>query len=223
VGLIIVDPLVGVVDENVNVNGDAEVRRLLSQLSKLAEDLNIAILLIRHLNKKAGISAKYRGGGSIGILAAARSALTVGVDPQNPGVNVLAPVKCNLGPTPRSIRFSIVPEAASSRIAWGDRCDVSADELHEPRPANTTGKLEAAKQILAETLADGPVAEAEVTELFAAAGISTTTGKRARKELGVESKKAGYEAGWELSLPGGAATKAVSEGDHPALEEAHPP
>ena len=218
IGLVIFDPLVGIVDEDLNVNGDAEVRRLLSQLSSLAEELNVAMLLVRHLNKKAGISAKYRGGGSIGILAAARSALTVGMDPENPGTNVLAPVKCNLGPTPRSIRFSIVPQTGSSRIAWGERCDVSADELHEPRPRLPIGKLEGAKQILAETLADGPVPETQVTQCFAAAGISESTGKRARRALGVEAKKAGFEEGWVLSLPS-PSERDGDEGVQPAFEE----
>lgn len=220
VGLVVFDPFVGIVDGDVNMNGDAEVRRLLSQLARLAEDLNVAILLIRHLNKKAGIAAKYRGGGSIGILAAARSALTVGVDPENAGINVLAPVKCNLGPTPRSIRFAIVPKAGSSRIAWDERCDVSADELHEPRPRLPIGKLEGAKQILAETLADGPVPETQVTKCFAAAGISESTGKRARQALGVEAKKAGFEEGWVLSLPSPPAPDG-DEGVQPTLEEDH--
>lgn len=201
IGLVILDPMVGFVDDDVNINGDAEVRRLLSKLAKMAEDLGVTVLLVRHLNKKMGISAKYRGGGSIGITAAGRAVLSVGIDPHDASGCVLASVKFNLGPKPRSIKFRIESVGDSSRVSWGEQCDISAEELVQPRQPAVASKLERAKEILAEVLAAGPSPETEVMELLADADISKSTAKRARKDLGVLSHKSAFDGGWELSLP----------------------
>ena len=40
-------------------------------------------MLIRHLNKSGGGHAMYRGGGSIGIIGAARSAFLIARDPDD--------------------------------------------------------------------------------------------------------------------------------------------
>jgi hypothetical protein len=58
------------------------------------------VVVIRHLNKTTGGPALYRGGGSIGIIGAARIALLVGRDPADEARNVLAAIKTNIGPKP---------------------------------------------------------------------------------------------------------------------------
>ncbi|WP_428304816.1 AAA family ATPase [Lacipirellula sp.] len=201
IGLAVIDPLVGFVGDDVNVNGDAEVRRLLSQLAKLAEELNVAIVLVRHLNKRAGISAKYRGGGSIGLTGAARSVLTVARDPDDPQGCVMASVKSNLGPPPQSVKFTIEPVDLTSRVAWGDLCDFSADTLLEGTAPATDTKLNLAIQILLAELAEGPRPEVEIATQMERRGISPSTVKRARKQLGVKAAKRGFDDGWDLCLP----------------------
>ena len=43
----------------------------------MAERMDVAVLVVRYFNKNVESKALYRGGGSIGIIGAARSALAV--------------------------------------------------------------------------------------------------------------------------------------------------
>ena len=82
--------------ENINSNSDKDVRSALKPLKQLAERTGAAILIIRHLNKTPGSNVLYRGGGSIGIIGAARSGLIVGPHPEDEEQRVLASQKHNL-------------------------------------------------------------------------------------------------------------------------------
>lgn len=57
---------------DVNSFRDQDVRAALGPLSTFAEEAGVAVVAVRHLNKKTGGPAIYRGGGSIGITGAAR-------------------------------------------------------------------------------------------------------------------------------------------------------
>src|ERR1022692_3252261 len=68
--LVIIDPIVAFLDRTVMMNSDANVRRALHSLALVAEKHRCVILMVRHLNKDDGPHALYRGGGSIGFVAA---------------------------------------------------------------------------------------------------------------------------------------------------------
>ena len=203
VALVVLDPFVAFLDGKLSVNNDADVRRCLGQVAAVAESTGAAFLLVRHLNKKSGLSAVYRGGGSIGITGAARAEFMVGVDPADPEGRILACVKSNLAPEPPSLRFSIESFADTSRVRWGDRCDTSAHDLCSTgSDQRRGGKGEAAKDMLRNILADGARGSNEVETAMEEAGISKSTYWRARRELGVEAEKSGFNDGqWLLSLP----------------------
>ncbi len=63
-------------------------------------------MLVRHLNKASGGTAIKRGSGSIAIGGQARAVMLVGRDPEDRAVRVLAMVKNNFAPTPRSLLYS---------------------------------------------------------------------------------------------------------------------
>src|SRR5262249_27535834 len=73
--LLVLDPLNAFLPARVATYKDHHIRRALAPLAALAARTGAAVLVIRHLNKSGGQNAKYRGGGSIGIFGAARSAL----------------------------------------------------------------------------------------------------------------------------------------------------
>jgi hypothetical protein len=130
IALIIVDPFAAFLDSAIDGHRDSDVRRCLHSLKLLAERTGAAILIIRHLNKLIGGPAVYRGGGSIGITAAARSALVVGRDPADAGRHVLASVKCNVGRMPPSLAYHLASVTEDvARIAWGGEVDLSADDI----------------------------------------------------------------------------------------------
>lgn len=207
--LVIVDPLMAFLSGDVNSHRDQDVRRALAPLAKLAEETGAAVLVIRHLNKTSGGNPLYRGGGSIGIIGAARSALLVARHPDDERRRVLAPLKSNLAEPAPSLAF-ILTEAANGavRVEWkGETALSAAALLADPVDDEERDALTEAQAFLGEVLAGGPVPAKEVQEEAQAAGIAKRTLDRARKALGVESIRKG-EVGkrgggtWLWSLPG---------------------
>ena len=81
--LIVIDPLMAYLSAGTNSFRDQDVRRALAPVKLLAERTGASVLVVRHLNKSATGSPIYRGGGSIGIIGAARAGLLVGTDPDD--------------------------------------------------------------------------------------------------------------------------------------------
>ncbi|MBA4107676.1 MAG: hypothetical protein C0485_18230 [Pirellula sp.] len=202
VALVVVDPFVAFLDGKLNINNDADVRRCLGQVASVAESTGAAFLLVRHLNKKSGLSAVYRGGGSIGVTGAARAEFMVGVDPADPEGRILACVKSNLAPEPSSLRFSIESFAETSRVRWGDHCDTSAGDLCASGSDKRQGnKSDEAKGIIEDMIAHGPAASADVLKACIDAGISERTYHSVKKELGLKPYRVGFgdDGTWMLS------------------------
>jgi hypothetical protein len=209
--LVIIDPLVAYLDGKTDSHNDANIRRVLYRVKLLAERTQAAVLAIRHLNKVVNSPALYRGGGSIGIIGAARSAWVVGKDPQNPGHFVLAMNKSNLGPIPRSLAYRIDPVYVEpvghvGTIGWVGECDLGPNEIlakPKTKPGPKGEALSDAVAFLEKALAEGPKEAGEVEKWAKAECISVKTLRRAKKELGVDSKLEGYgsEGKWHWSLP----------------------
>jgi len=120
--LIVIDPIMAFL--GVDSNGDQKVRGALTPLKSFAEKTGVAVVLVRHLTKRGGVHALYRGTGSIGIIAATRSALLVGRSPDEPNLRVLCQTKSNLGPLGPSLLFEPLstPEGVL-RIEWRGECE----------------------------------------------------------------------------------------------------
>lgn len=198
--LLIIDPLMAHLDGTVNSYRDQDIRRALNPLALLAQELNIAVILVRHLNKGTG-QAIYRGGGSIGITGIVRTAYLIARDPEDEDRRVLAKLKNNLGPEPPSLSFGIEGIENTSRVVWGGESHHRADSLlavpsDEDRPAQ-----EEAADFLRDVLGAGPVRAKAVQKEAREAGISEKTLRRAKKTLGVEAKKQDFAGGWLWHLP----------------------
>lgn len=213
--LVVVDPLMAFLSGDVNAHRDQDVRRALAPLKTLAEDTGAAVVVIRHLNKGSGASPIYRGGGSIGIVGAARSALLVARHPEDDSRRVLARVKNNLAEPVPSLAFELTGTAEGSvRVEWRGETHHAADALlSAPTDPEERSALEEATDFLREELGDGPVWNVEVKKGARGAGFSEATLKRAKTTLGVRSTKEG-DGSWFWSLPGG-----PGEGAHPRKDE----
>jgi hypothetical protein len=184
--LVVVDPFMAFLDGELDSHRDQDVRRCLHQLKELAQRTGAAILLVRHLNKVGHNVAMYRGGGSIGIIGAARSALIVGRDPDDPQARVLASVKSNLGPMPRSLVYHTETVGDVSRIAWGEETDLTANDiLGHPDSRGVKSRPEQCADIIRAVLAKGPVDSGDLDARCKAAGFTEYAIRQARKELGV--------------------------------------
>ncbi len=208
--LVIIDPLMAFMPAEVNSHRDQDVRRMLAPLSRTAERTGAAIVVVRHLNKATGGNALYRGGGSIGIVGAARSGLLVAKHPEDDdNRRVLASIKSNLAAPAPSLVFGLSStENGAVRVDWKGETPLDASALlsaptdHEERSA-----LSEAQELLREVLSDGPQPASNVRREADSAGVAKRTLDRARQSLGVLSEREG-EAGkrgggkWTWRLPG---------------------
>jgi hypothetical protein len=200
--LVVVDPLMANLPDGVNPNHDAEVRRVLTPLSKLAERTGAAIMIVRHLNKDEDRPALYRGGGSIGIIGAGRSALLVAPDRTSPDVRILGHLKCNVARKASSLRYRIVEAEGAGRVEWLGTVDIPADELlrvPDRGDSADSGVLGAVANAFQTVLHDGPMLSKEAEEaVLAMTGASPKTIERGRARLALKATKTAD--GWMLSL-----------------------
>ena len=193
--LVVVDPIMAFFDSNVDSYKDQNVRRALAALASLGERTGAAILIVRHLNKSGGKKAIYRGGGSIGIIGAARSGMMVGEDPDDGDRRVLPMVKSNLAAPAPSLSFALEEaDNGAVRVRWLGETDVASTDLLGARSDESPSALEEATEFLRGLLAEGPLPQRDVAAAAQEAGIKMRTVTRARQALGVESRREG-EAG----------------------------
>ena len=201
--LVIIDPLMAFLSGTVNAHRDQDVRRALAPMAKMAERTGAAVLVIRHLNKAPGGNAVYRGGGSIGIIGAARSGLLIAQDPDDPDRRVLAVTKSNLAAMPPALGFQLIPtESGAVAVDWLGSVDHTAGSLLAvPLEEGERSQLEEAKDFLREFLAEGEQPVKAVQSEAKAAGVSVRTLERGKAALGVRARKSGFDDGWVWALP----------------------
>ncbi|MHC4676122.1 MAG: AAA family ATPase [Planctomycetota bacterium] len=214
VRLVIIDPVDSFLGRGVDSHKNADVRRVLGPLSKMAGKHRIAVLAVTHLNKgSTGGKSIYRVTGSIGMPAAARSVwmVTRGIEqdeiPSGDSFSAIwqraslqgnmsewrlfTPVKANLAPDLgcHALRFRI----AHGRVKWSEkRIDIHADAALDselirssPKPSEA-GRVE---EFLEKLLSNGPVTAKHVGTERRKAQIKDKTLQRAKKKLGIQSKQ----------------------------------
>jgi hypothetical protein len=188
--LAVIDPIMAFLDERVLSASDASVRTALAPLIHLADKHRCTLLMHRHLTKKGGNKALYRGLGSIGFLAACRFAMLVAPDPFDPGRSILAPVRHSLSKPPPSLAYRITSGAADQpALEWLGPASWSADQLLESGVRGRHGARDRAVDFLEQMLADGPRVSTEVWAAARKAGLSERTVQRAKKSLNIRSHK----------------------------------
>ncbi|MCL5734820.1 MAG: AAA family ATPase [Actinobacteria bacterium] len=217
--LIIVDPLMGFLPSNVDSHKDQDVRRVLQPLSALAAQTGATILVVRHLNKSCGTHALYRGGGTIGIIGAARVAHLLGLHPEDPNRRVLAPIKSNVGPLSRSLTFRIEGSGETACVAWEGPSELDAQALLAGHEAHRDAcQLYRAEGLLLGLLADGPIAATEVYAKAERVGIHQRTLQEAKRNVGAVSRRVGFGKGsassWLLPYLSGVLEAAAARTSH---------
>jgi hypothetical protein len=204
--LLIVDPLMAYLGTDTNSNRDQDVRRALAPLAAMLERTACAGWLIRHLNKAQAVAALYRGGGSIGIIGAARFGLLVAADPDDADARILAPLKCNIGPSPPALRYRLigVPGTDVARVEW-DTESVSFDAAGLLAAAaggdEDRSALQEAAEWLTDYLAGGPKPADDALRDSRKDGIAERTLRRAKSLVGVQSRRTDGDTAWRWHLP----------------------
>ena len=221
--LIVIDPVSASIDVKLDAHKDRDMRVVLGRLAKLAEKLNLAVVMIAHLNKAPSLDPYMRINGSTAFYNASRSVLTVTRDPTDDANRLITLHKSNYGVLAPVERWRLetveVPSGAGplsvARLVFLELADdVSRDEvLAPPSPAEKHARAEAL--ILAE-LAQGRRHSAQVKAAGVKAGISERTVKRAAAKLGVvieeKTTRSGRVTYWALpNWLGGRATLYTSD------------
>jgi hypothetical protein len=196
--LVVIDPLVAFLGSETNSHRDQDVRRALAPLAAIAERTRAAIVLVRHLNKGSSSNPLYRGGGSIGIIAAARAGLLVARDPDDDTRRILAVTKFNVGLPAPSLGFCIrgSPEGVAE-VQWlGASAHTASSVLAVPQDGEERSAVDEARDWLADFLGSGARAANDVKKAARAVGISDKTLERAKRALSAVARKQSFSGAW---------------------------
>jgi putative DNA primase/helicase len=202
VKLVVIDPAsayLGTATGNrINRNSSGDVRTALVRLAAFAEEHELAVVAVSHLNKSSGASAITRIMGSTEWVAVPRAVFLVA---EEPGTDrrLFLPLKNNLAPDRIGYAFRIEDRVvgasgiSTSAVVWDrDPVTITADEALAATAKKATPS--AAIDFLQQALSDGPVDQAEIVQLGKEAGFSEKSLRTAREKLGVKPRKEGFGA-----------------------------
>ncbi len=216
VRLIVFDPLEAFLSGSVDNYRNHHVRRALKSLELMAKRTGCAVVIVRHLTKDATKAAIYRGGGSIGIIGAARSALSVGRDQTDKDRCIVVPTKSNWAQMPPGIAYKVAQHGyvtengeviATSKIVWDGLYHGTADDLltvvDGASGPNVGGSDAATKAFIEAELANGPAASNAIMASAVKGGMKKADLFRVSKLIGVLKYKDGVsgEGQWMWEMP----------------------
>jgi len=189
VKLIIVDTLDSLYP-SMRMIDNANIRKCLWPMQELAERHGVCIIILAHTNKGGYHDPLDRLSGGRAIGGAARSVWYLGREDREEDVHYLASVKVNdFRPEP-TIAYTIIGSGPDmpGAIRWGDASELSAWDLDNPPKGEGRSKTEACVEWMQDRLASGPELLDPFRLACEAAGFGDHCYKKARRELGIESK-----------------------------------
>lgn len=206
--LMVIDPAGSYIGGDTDAGQDNKVRAVLRPLLKLADRLQIAVILVTHSRKMGAANANDLILGSRAFSGAARCIWHIGKAPDAsvPERVLFLPGKISNAKTPPGLAYRIVSHDGAARLAWETEpvnadahqifCGAAGGERGPGRPSEA---LADAVDFLREYLADDDRPSAEVKDAARARGITERTLKRAQKEIGTVSTK--INSVWHMGLP----------------------
>lgn len=187
----VIDPVVAFLGRDLDFYRANEARAILAPLSKVAERTGAAIILVTHVTKGNSTRAAYRAMGSSDFVNAARSALLVGSDPDEPQNKALCHVKCNHGGLADPVGFEI---DQVGQFLWKEATGLTAARIlgaESGEDEQQAGKL--AEELLREMCKVERLAS-EVCAQAKSEGLSERTLYRAAARL-CERRREGFGKG----------------------------
>lgn len=199
---VIIDPVSNYLGEGADSYKDADVRRVLRPLKELAEENNVAMILVGHMNKASQMKALYRMNGSLAFVALARVVYLVTKDKDDSERRLVLPVKVNIAKDSTGMAYAMqsTPENVPYVVWEREPVTVTAEEALAEEPAASRMEREDAIAWLRDALAEGPMDATELRKAAEASGVAWRTLGRAKKDAGVISRKKGFGNGWEWVL-----------------------
>lgn len=185
-----------------DTHNSTETQQAFSKFKDIAKRFNCAVLVLRHLTKSKGngVSALYRGQGSIAFAGLARVVMTVGKSPDEEEDRVMAVTKINVTKAPKALTFRVqalpdtLKEQDRSRFVWGDFVDLTADDIVSVDASKERSKdpTEACVKFLRELLDDGEIEAMRVQTMSEKRGFNGKTLDRAVEALGITKEGVGF-------------------------------
>lgn len=173
----------------------ASVRKKMTALSKAAENTGCAIVMIGHMNKNENGKDLYRGLGSIDVVAAARSVLTVERVGAGSSARVIRHIKSSLAAAGCDFGFEITDDG---NIEWIGPIEKEKEDIALQSAKRSGAKYEMAKELLLKWLSGDDLPFSEIMGRFKDAGISQRTVSDAKKDIGIKSIKTADGWLWHL-------------------------
>ena len=202
--LVIIDVLEAYLADHVRTGIDQHVRKALRPVAEVAKRTGACIVVLRHLlkpDRSARTKAIYEGGGSIGIIGAARLGLLMAFDPDDADLpvddqrRVLAASKVNIARHEGSLSFRIVGEGWASRIEWLGASEHRANDL-----VSLGGDRAAQEPFAVDLLEDGPMLSKEIYEVAKGESWSSKQMLSTLHRIGAHRFKDGYQGPWTSEL-----------------------
>jgi AAA domain-containing protein/DNA primase RepB-like protein len=201
-----IDPFFAYTGGKVDIHRANECRAISAPLAAIAERQGCALLAVRHLGKSRGSGHALNAGiGSIDFVAAARSVLLAGIDPDEPSRRAIVQTKNNLAPHGEAIGYML----EGGQFYWTGASDLTAGRiLSAVSDEEERGTIAEAMDFLRTALSDGARDSKAVKDEAKQAGVSEATLRRAKDRLKVRVKKVGLPGShfqkwvWELSTEG---------------------
>lgn len=193
--VVILDPLMALIGSKMDTAKDNSVRGVISPLALMVEELDVVLIVVRHLTKDSArgkANPVTAGAGSMGFVGQARAAFQFFSDREDPATKVFARAKHNLSSeanTP-SIAYRLVEDevlrARDARfqvpkVEWLGLFDATAEEmLNAAHTDEGGGSRKDWEAVLCGAVADGPKTWDTIRQILKNAGLSDTTAVRHR-------------------------------------------
>jgi len=187
--LVTVDPLFAFTGGKVDIHRANECRTVMARLAAIAERHRCAIIAVRHLGKSRGMGHALNAGiGSIDLVAAARSVLLAGKDPDDETIRAITQIKSNLAPTGPAIGYAL----RGGEFFWTGESDLTPERILSYAPGESERPaLDEAVEFFRDALGAGEREISEIRTEAKQAGISESTLRRARERLGIKTRREG--------------------------------
>lgn len=138
--LVIIDPWHAFLGEDIDINRVNAVRPCFQRLANVAKDANCGMILVSHVNKRQqGENLNNAATGSTDFVNAARSALYVIFDEDDPDGRIVVHSKTNYAPYGRSLKYHINENGG---LEWAGFSDIDRSTMEEAaRQRKTPGEI----------------------------------------------------------------------------------
>lgn len=201
--LVILDPIQAFIKPGTDVSSNVEVRDFMAQLADVAERRNCAIICVRHFGKASHDQAMKKGIGSTDFVGISRNQFGLAKRDDGERGFYVFHMKTNFesgdtlvfGMSQADGRTGAQPKITFE--AFSDLTDGEFFSTDRKRGPDAV-KIELAKELLPELLANGPEEAKAIKAKGKARGISHSTMDRARREMGGISYRDGEAWYWKL-------------------------